>query len=481
MGISRDKISPCRAPKRFRFLHFSFLALALWIYSAIVIQAQSPLAATPPMGWNSWNSYGLTIREPDVRANADWMAAHLKSFGWQYIVIDEGWYLKNPESNGKPSWQFTMSPEGLYLPAHNRFPSAAEGQGFKPLADYVHSLGLKFGIHIIHGIPREAVTQDLPIAGSSFYAKDAADQADVCYWESEGSDGHAPQKVYWNSDNYAVRSNAAGQAYYDSMARLYASWGVDLIKVDCISSPYQADEIRMISSALRRSGRSIVLSLSPGPTPISEAAEVGKYAQMWRISNDISDFWSAQGFNKGIDGQFQYASQWARYAKPGNWPDADMLPIGYLGPGVPGARETRLSRDEQQSLLTLWAIIRSPLMIGGNLPSMDPWTTSLLTNPDFIRLDQHSSGAHEVSNSGEIIVWTAEGDLQREQYVAIFNIGNFPQSIRRSWKELQQRREQYDVTNLWAHTPLGTLTSVDVKLAPHACVLFRLVPSHPSN
>ena len=481
MHISYHKLSRCKVPKFSRFLPLSLSVLAFWFIYPITTQAQSTLAATPPMGWNSWDAYGLTIREPDVRANADWMAAHLKSFGWQYIVVDEGWYLRNPESNGKPSWQFALGPDGLYLPAPSRFPSAAQGQGFKPLADYVHSLGLKFGIHIIHGIPRMAVMQDLPVAGSSFHARDAADQADVCYWQSEGSDRQAPQKVYWNSDNYGVRSNAAGQAYYDSMARLYARWGVDLIKVDCISSPYQAEEIRMISSALRKSGRPIVLSLSPGPTPISEADQVGKYAQMWRISNDISDFWSPQGFNKGVEGQFHYAAQWTRYARPGNWPDADMLPIGYLGPGVPSARATRLSRDEQQTLLTLWAIIRSPLMIGGNLPSMDPWTTSLLNNADLIELDQHSNGGHEVSNSGGIVVWTAQGDRQRERYLAIFNTEGSPQRIRRSWKDLQLAREQYDVTDLWAHRRHDTLKSVDVTLASHACVLFRLIPSHPSK
>ena len=108
---------------------------------------QTLLAPTPPMGWNSWDSYRLTVRESDVRANAEWMAAHLKQYGWEYIVVDEGWYLQNPESNGKPSWRFTIGREGRYVPAPNRFPSSQGGQGFKPLADYTHSLGLKFGIH----------------------------------------------------------------------------------------------------------------------------------------------------------------------------------------------------------------------------------------------------------------------------------------------------------------------------------------------
>ena len=197
-------------------------------------------------------------------------------------------------------------------------------------------------VHIVRGIPREAVQKDLPIAGSSFHAAAAADQSDVCYWQSETPEGHPGQRVYWNSDNYGVAANAAGQAYYDSLAKLYASWGIDLIKVDCIANPYRAEEIRMLSLAVKKTGRPMILSLSPGPTPIGAAEEARKYAQMWRISNDVLDFWSPQGFNPGIKGQFALAAKWARYSGSGGWPDADMLPIGYLGPRVTPPRPTRL-------------------------------------------------------------------------------------------------------------------------------------------
>ncbi len=136
--------------------------------------------------------------------------------------------------------------------------------------------GLKFGLHIIRGIPRQAVEKNLPIAGSSFHAADAANTTDTCRW---------------NSDNYGLNANAAAQAYYDSIIKLYAGWGVDYIKVDCISKPYQADEIHMMSAAIKKSGRAMVLSLSPGPTPVEEADDVRKYAQLWRISDDMWDTW----------------------------------------------------------------------------------------------------------------------------------------------------------------------------------------------
>jgi alpha-galactosidase len=237
------------------------------------------LAETPPMGWNSWDGYGTTINEADFKANARWFADHLKPYGWQYVVIDAEWYVANPvpEGNSKTS-QFVMDKYGRFIPAVNRFPSAANGAGFKPLADYVHSLGLKFGFHIIRGIPRQSVDRNLPVAGSDYHAVDAANTSDTCPW---------------NFDNYGLDSVKHGaQAYYDSIAQLYASWSADMVKIDCISShPYKGDEIRMLSLALGKTGRPIVLSLSPGPAPIENVDEMRQYAQMWRISNDIWDLW----------------------------------------------------------------------------------------------------------------------------------------------------------------------------------------------
>ncbi|HEY2546971.1 MAG TPA: glycoside hydrolase family 27 protein, partial [Candidatus Acidoferrum sp.] len=218
-------------------------------------EAQTTLAATPPMGWNSWDSYGETVSEADIKANAAWMAEHLKPYGWQYVVVDEGWYVTNQSTRSEtvPA-QFSLDAYGRYVPAVNTIPSAEQGAGLKPLADYLHTLGLKFGIHILRGIPREAVFKNLPIAGTSFHARAAADLSDTCPW---------------NTYNYGLKESPAAQAYYDSIARLYASWDVDFLKVDCISSrPYKGSEIRMFSQALRKVRRPIVLSLSPGAAPL---------------------------------------------------------------------------------------------------------------------------------------------------------------------------------------------------------------------
>jgi hypothetical protein len=418
------------------------------------------------MGWNSWDSYGLTISEAEYKANANWMAQHLKSYGWQYAVIDEGWYLQNPESHGKPAWQFTLDSQGRFLPAPNRFPSAADGAGMKPLADYVHSLGLKMGVHIIRGIPREAVAKNLPIAGTSFHAADAADTSDPCFW---------------NPDTYGVKNNPAGQAYYDSVAQLYAGWGLDFIKVDCISSlPYKADEIHMLSSALKRAGRPIVLSLSPGPTSLAVARDVSQHAQMWRISQDFWDAWAPlpdQLYTQTLYGQFSTAVAWAPYIGPGHWPDADMLPVGYIGPRTPNgsARPTRFSRDEQRTLLTFWSIMRSPLMLGCDLTRSDDWTTSLLTNSEVLAVDQHSSGNHPLLTTNGLVIWTATAADGKGHYLAIFNRLEAAEKFAMEWNEVGLVSHQaYKVRDLWEHKDLTPKTSLEVTLQPHAGVLYRV-------
>ncbi|HZO99639.1 MAG TPA: glycoside hydrolase family 27 protein [Terriglobia bacterium] len=424
------------------------------------------LAPTPPMGWNSWDSYGLTIQEAEYKANVDWMAKHLKQFGWEYAVIDEGWYLQNPESHGKPAWKFTLDTESRFIPAPNRFPSASNGVGFKPLADYVHQRGLKFGIHIIRGIPREAVRRNLPIAGSSYHAADAADPLDTCSW---------------NPDTYGVKENAAGQAYYDSLARLYAGWGLDFIKVDCISSrPYKANEIHMISAALKKAGRPIVLSLSPGPTSLAVAHDVRRYAQMWRISDDFWDYWKPpadQPWVQTLNGQFATGIAWAPHIEPGHWPDADMLPIGYIGPrpGLGTARPTRFTRDEQRTLLTLWCIMRSPLMIGGDLPHFDEWTSALLSNAEVIAVDQHSTANRPLITTNGTVIWSAKPEGVNGHYLAIFNRGDKILNIALQWNEMGlESGKPYKLRDLWEHKDLGPAALLKLTLQPHACVLYRV-------
>jgi len=439
----------------------SLLCLLLSVVPCLA--ATTELAPTPPMGWNSWDSYGLSITEAEYKANASWLHRHLQPLGWQYVVVDEGWYVRQPGQKGAAQG-FVMDGVGRYLVADNRFPSAASGAGFKPLADWVHSLGLKFGLHIIRGIPREAVEKNLPIEGSAFHAADAANTGDTCRW---------------NSDNYGLKANAASQVYYDSIIKLYAGWGIDYIKVDCISRPYQADEIHMMSAAIAKSGRAMVLSLSPGPTPIEEAEDVKKYAQLWRISDDMWDTWSGpedKTFPAGLIRQFERTAQWAPHIAVSHWPDADMLPLGYLGPrpGWGDPRVSRLTADESRTMMTLWSMARSPLVAGTNLTKMDPATEALYTNPEVIAVDQHSRENREHSRTGSLVVWTARPEEGTGHYVAIFNLADKAQDVTYSWKDLGLPEGNHAVRDLWARKDLGSATSLKTSLAAHATMLYRV-------
>jgi alpha-galactosidase len=447
------------------------LLISIFLCSQSLV-SQDRLALTPPMGWNSWDGYGTTINEAQVKANAHWMAKHLKAFGWQYVTVDMEWFVVNPTAEGNSkTFQYALDQNGRYIPAVNRFPSSANGAGFKPLADYIHALGLKFGIHILRGIPKQAVVNKLPIAGSSYSAADGADSSDTCPW---------------NFDNFGTSpGQPAAQAYYDSIAKLYAGWGVDLIKVDCISShPYKGDDIRMIRQALDKADRPIVLSLSPGPAPVEKLDEMRKYAQMWRISDDVWDIWHNDGpYPKGLGDQFENVTKWAGKSEPGHWPDADMLPFGRLGP-APGwgePRDTRLSHDEQRMLMTLWVIFPSPLMVGGELPAADAWTLSLLTNPEVIAVDQHSSGNHPVINTDKLntdkaVVWLAQSTSENAQYVAVFNRSESSAMVHYEWKDLGLAGKIYKLRDLWEHKDLGAAGALTAKLPAHGSLLYGLSP-----
>ncbi len=356
-------------------------------------------APRPPMGWNSWDNYGTTVTEAQTRAAADFMAQKLKGCGWQYVVVDIQWY--EPHAQGheyRNGATLAMDGYGRLQPAPNRFPSAADGSGFTALAAYVHGLGLKFGIHLMRGIPRQAVAQNLPIKGTSDHAADIADRQSTCPW---------------NPDMYGVDMSKPGaQAYYDSVFALLAEWGVDYVKVDDIARPYHRSEIDAIRRAIDRTGRPIVLSLSPGATPLADARHVQSHANLWRISDDFWDRWLA------LHEQFHRLDQWNPYREIGAWPDADMLPLGRLDMD---RRRTRFTADEQRTLLTLWCIARSPLMYGGNPENTDAATLALLTNPEVIAVDQDSTANRPLFDHDDLIAWTAEVPDSAARYLAVFN------------------------------------------------------------
>lgn len=371
------------------------------------------LALRPPMGWNSYNCFGGNVTEEEVKANADYMAAKLKQFGWEYIVVDFLWYCDDQNSwekfaNRRPVQH--IDEYGRLIPSPVLHPSSSPGKGLKPLGDYIHSKGLKFGLHIMRGIPRQAIDRKTPVKNTAIFANQIANLPDTCVW-------------YGGLTGVDMTREGA-QEYYNSIFELYASWGVDYIKVDDIVFPYHADEIEAVHKAIVNSGREIILSLSPGPAFIGNPKHLRENANMWRISGDFWDKWPA------LKQQLNLCRDWAPLVTEGHWPDADMLPLGKLNIRTElKNRQPRISnftKDEHYFLLTLWSIFRSPLMFGGNMPENDDFTLSLLTNKNMIRVNQNSKNNREISFIDGVSVWTADDRDTNVKYIALLNTNDTP-------------------------------------------------------
>ena len=442
-----------------------WLALCL---TAGALAATPPVAPTPPMGWNSCGAFGNSVREDEVKFHADFLAKHLKHYGWEYIVVDIEWFRYNVSCPGALTTHngpWYLDRYGRPIPAPEYFPSAAGGRGFRPLAGYIHQQGLKFGIHIMRGVPRPAVRGRSPVLGTSLTAADIADTTSVCPW---------------SKDMYGVDPRKPGaQEWYDSLFRQYAEWGVDLVKMDDASQPYHPGEIELARKAIERSGRPILLSLSPGPAPLAQAEHLRTNAEMWRTTADVFDRWrnpDSRGVGGDIYHAFEIGRNWTGQAAGGHWPDPDFLMLGRLGErsgdyGVPGGGN-RLTREEQLTCATLWHIMRSPLMISCNLKEIDDWTLGLLTNAEAVDIVKSSHGNRELFRRDDVVAWTAEGADRR--YLALFNLNDDERLVRTSLSELGLRGT-WALRDIWGKRDLNTTDSeVVFRLPAHGSRLLKL-------
>ena len=430
-----------------------------------------------PMGWNSYDYYDTNVNEAQVKANADYMAANLKSCGWEYIVVDIEWYAWHTASMRDkyqyiPFGKIEMDEYGRLLPCPDKFPSAANGAGFKPLADYIHEKGLKFGIHIMRGIPREAAHRHLPILGSSVNAADVADPSSICKW---------------NPDMYGVRGGRLGapegeidpgQAYYDSIVSLYAQWGVDFIKCDDIcntnmyvENPYSAaHEIEMLAKAIEKCGREIVLSLSPGPALIEKAWHYEKYANMWRITDDFWDNWDL------LLNMFERCELWQNHVTKGSYPDCDMLPVGMVGKGFDAERKTNFTEAEQRTMMTLWCIFGSPMMIGSELTLLDDFTKDLLSNKKLLQLLSNDYVGKQVKRNKNSCVWSCYNEKTGEKYLAFFNFTEEEQVVSVTTEEVEQfyglELKAQEAEELWSKEVIVVDKTVTTAVASHDAKIF---------
>lgn len=439
---------------------------------------KNTFAKHPPMGWNSYDYYDTTVNEAQIRANAEYMAEHLKEYGWEYVVIDIEWYAHKAGSQRDrfqyiPFSQLEMDEYSRLLPDPERFPSSAGGKGFGPLAEYIHSLGLKFGIHIMRGIPRIAAHLHTPVKGTSVTADQIANPSSICGW---------------NPDMYGVRNTPEGQAYYDSLLELYASWGVDFIKCDdiCNTNLYPNDpfsgrhEIEMLAKAIQRCGRPIVLSLSPGPALIEHAWHYEKYANMWRITDDFWDHWDL------LKDMFHRCELWQNHVSEGCWPDCDMLPLGTLGKGFGEERTTRFTAEEQKTMMTLWCIFGSPMMLGAELTLLDQETLALLTNREVLHLLSSDCHARQVRLDDNCAVWAARDAKTGDVYAALFNLSDETATVSVQLEELTETfglsENDGDSTvsvtlhDLWSGCDTNTTgTTLSSELITHACVIWKIL------
>ncbi|BAM03025.1 glycoside hydrolase family 27 protein [Phycisphaera mikurensis] len=426
--------------------------------------------ATPPMGWNSFDGFGSSVTEAQVLANLDAFVEHLKPAGYDTVVVDFCWSHPDPGTTENPSQDASLRPrlamDGVarLLPAVARFPSAAGGAGFAPLAEKIHAAGLRFGLHIMRGIPRQAVAEDAPIEGTDATASQVARPGADCTWLNHmvGVDGSSP----------------AGRAYYASLFRLYASWGVDFIKADDVlmseRDGYQAAELEAMRAGMDACGRPMVLSLSPGRAPLHRAEHTAEHADMWRVSADFWDRWD------DLKNMFELCNAWSPRVgcatpRGRGWPDADMIPLGRLsvnGP-QPEPRTSRFTADEARTLMTLWCVFRSPLMVGGHLPETDADTLGLLTHAGLLRIHRAGERPRQAHHQGGAVIWISDAP-GGGRFAALFNLSDEPLQVCASWGQLELDGPPAAITDAWSGEDVAVEAALTRELAPHASAVFEL-------
>ncbi len=423
------------------------------------------LAFKPPMGWNSWDCLGWGANENEIRAAADYMAKNLKYLGYEYIVIDQLWYGDSAATDFEAFVHETISTKpnynldefGRLQPDTSKYPSSKGGAGFKPLADYIHSLGLKFGLHLVRGIPWSAAEQNMKIKGTSY---------------TTGSIAQPDKGCEWYDGFYGVDMEKPGaQEYYNSVFESFAEWGVDFVKADdMVNIP----EFEGISKASRSCGRKILLSAVPANIPYDVLRE---NAHMARTGSDFWDVWQM------LKSGFPVAAKAVQEAIPGFWPDLDMLPVGKLGIKIsykgPDARISNLNNEELHTLLSLWYISRMPLMIGGYLPETDKLTLELLTNEEALAVNRTCINPRQIKFKNAIIVWAADIPDSDNKYLAFFNTweSKEPVNIKVRFEQLGLvSGTKYKLRDLWAKKDLGTFTDeFSYPINAHGAGLYSII------
>jgi alpha-galactosidase len=441
------------------------------------------LAQTPPMGWNSFDSYGVYLHEKVAMENLEAFAEKLKPHGYEYFVIDAGWFGEFELQPGtiypaeKHAKKMNFNEYGLLQPSETYFPN-----GLQPIIDRCHELGLKFGLHLMRGIPREMVRLDLPIKGKNYKAADIADTTSICVW---------------NDQNYGVDMSKPGaQEFYNSLINQMAEWGVDFIKYDDLV-PFP-EEIKGIAKAIAQCGRPIVYSLSPGNGADPNHIEAFKTAHMLRVTPDI---WDEQ---KGIDQCFNAWRKWQGKEEPGFWIDMDMIPFGQLQlmnpkpEGISGheskgelmrmmdngelerkellsgkgfIRWSEFTKDQMYTFITLRALSASPLMMGGDLPTLDDFSLKLITDKNVLECNQNGVMGQLVYEKDGVEIWNTPKKESEEGWIGIFNRTPELNEVSLKIEDLGlDASKTFDLENVWKESKVSGL---DFSIQPNGVVFIK--------
>jgi len=403
---------------------------------------QSP---APFLGWNSYNCYGTHINEKLVYENLDAFVAKLKPSGYEYFVLDAGWYRHYDLKKGE-IWptdgdkvNLTIDEYGRFIPSEVYFPN-----GFQAIIEKAHNHGIKFGLHLMRGIPREAVEKNLPIKGTEYFARDIADVNDICSWSIL---------------NYGVDMDKPGaQEYYNSVVELMADWGVDFIKYDDIV--HKPKEINAVADAIENCGRNIVLSISPGDDIDPEHYDTYRRADMIRISRDIWDL------REDLSISFDQWEEILPYAGKGFWLDLDMIPFGHIRINYPLTfnklkttrgyeRMDNYSYAQKKTFITQRAMAAAPLFMGGALTSSPTTIFELITNPDMLECNQNGITGKLVNRisdySIKVDVWkTPHKETDNEGWIGVFNRNEYMELIQLEKEELGlDKARSYKLYDIW--------------------------------
>ncbi|KAJ7956766.1 Alpha-galactosidase [Quillaja saponaria] len=444
-----------------------FLVVSICFFLGLIfhsVQSDIPTneehASIPPRGWNTYDSFCWTVSEEEFLQSAEIVSHRLKAQGYQYVVVDYLWYRQKVPGAYVDSLGFDVIDEwGRMIPDPGRWPSSKGGKGFSEIANKVHSMGLKFGIHVMRGISTQAVNANTPIldttkggayeeSGQVWHAKDIGVKERACAWMTHG----------FMSVNTKL---GAGRAFLRSLYEQYAEWGVDFVKHDCVfGDDLDINEITYVSEVLKELNRPILYSLSPGTsvTP-AMAKDVSGLVNMYRITGDDWDSWRDVAAHFDVTRDFSTANMIGAKGLLGkSWPDLDMLPLGWLtdpGSNEGPHRHCNLNLDEQRTQMTLWSMAKSPLMFGGDVRKLDQATYDIITNPTLLEINSFSSNNIEfpfitsiksLKSEDQVLAlksWRCQRDLRKSDTTLLDLIGcTDSKAIGWSFKTLDQDMEQ---------------------------------------